>query len=132
MTALLHDSPNAGRPGFTLVELIVAVIILTVGVLGLASTAGVVARQMSGGAQQTLAANVAQTRFERLRAVNCASLPVPSKGTETARGITEVWTVEPGNSANPSVQMLVLTDTVRYRAGRKLATRAFRSTRTCP
>lgn len=124
--------PAAAPSGFTLVELIVAIIVLTIGILALASTAGVVARQMSGGAQQTLAAHVAQTRFERLRAVSCASLTVPGMGSDESRGIREVWTVANGNGSNPSVTTLVLTDTVRYRAGRRYVTRAFQSTRTCP
>lgn len=120
------------RPGFTLVELIVAIVILVIGVLGLASTAGVVTRQMTGASQQTVAANIAMSRFEQLRAVNCNALTVPSTGTARSRGVIEVWTVSQGNSVNPSVPTLVLTDTVKFYSGGRIKTRAFRSVRPCP
>ena len=79
---------EASRRGFTLVELIAAIIILVVGVLGLASTAAVVMRQITGSSMQTRAAVVAQSRFERLRSVNCAAAVA---GTASANGITETW-----------------------------------------
>ncbi|MGH7665228.1 MAG: type IV pilus modification PilV family protein [Gemmatimonadaceae bacterium] len=123
---------SRGRDGFTLVELIVAIVILSIGVLGLASTAAVVTRQMSGGAQQTLAANVAQSRFERLRSVNCSQLAIPSTGSATGRGMSETWTLAAGASRNPSITAVVLTDTVKYYLRGQVKTRAFRSVRTCP
>ncbi len=79
------------RAGFTIVEVIVAVMILVVGVLGLATTASAVSRLIGGGAQQTLAANVAQSRFERLRAQQCATV---ASGSASSRGVSEEWDVE--------------------------------------
>ena len=81
-------SRRAPRRGFTLVELIAAIIILVVGVLGLASTAAVVMRQINGSAMQTRAALIAQSRLERLRSGNCALL---NSGTAVSSGITERW-----------------------------------------
>ena len=82
------------RRGFTLVELIAAIIILVVGVLGLASTAAVVMRQINGSSMQTRAALIAQSRLERLRSGNCALL---NSGTATSGGITETWRTGPQN-----------------------------------
>lgn len=79
------------RGGFTVVEVIVAVLILVVGVLGLASTAAAVSRLIGGGAQQALAANVAQSRFEHLRATTCAA--VAGGSTTSSRGVSETWSV---------------------------------------
>jgi prepilin-type N-terminal cleavage/methylation domain-containing protein len=79
------------RRGFTLVELMVAVIILAVGVLGLASTSTVVSRLMGGANQQTVAANVSATRFETLRSVQCTQIRA---GSSYVRGVTERWGVQ--------------------------------------
>lgn len=76
------------RRGFTLVELIAAIIILVVGVLGLASTAAVVMRQINGAGMQTRAAVIAQSRLERMRSISCAAL---ASGTATNGGVTENW-----------------------------------------
>jgi prepilin-type N-terminal cleavage/methylation domain-containing protein len=93
---------RATRRGFTLVELIAAIIILVVGVLGLASTAAVVMRQINGAGMQTRAAVLAQSRFERLRSVNCATAV---GGTATSGGITETWRT---TMQNRSMQMVVV------------------------
>jgi len=88
--------PSAGRLapecGFTLIELMVTIIVLTIGLLAMAGTSAVISRQIGGGAQMALAANAAQARFERLRSEDCASL---SSGSATERGISEAWTVTP-------------------------------------
>ena len=78
------------RRGFTLIELMVAMIILVIGILALASTTAVTTRHMGGGAQMARAASAAQARFERLRAEACETVV---DGTEESRGITEKWTV---------------------------------------
>lgn len=115
------------RDGFTIIELIVAIVILVVGVLGLAGTAGMVSRMVGGAAQQTIAANVAASRFETLRSVPCAQLV---GGTATTRGINEKWTVktDPGNAALWSVK-----DEITYvAAGGRSRTLTFESYVRCP
>jgi prepilin-type N-terminal cleavage/methylation domain-containing protein len=107
--------------GFTLVELMVAVMVMTVGILGLASTAAVVMRMMHGGARQTLAANVVAARFEALHNKSCDSL---SSGSSSTRGIAEDWTV---SSAGSKLRLVV--DRVHFTATSSgiSSTRAFRS-----
>ncbi len=110
------------RDGFTIIELIVAIVILVVGVLGLAGTAGMVSRMVGGAAQQTIAANVASSRFEKLRSVPCANV---TSGTATTRGMAEKWTttVSPSNANLYSV-----TDVVTYTAaGGRSRTLTFQS-----
>lgn len=87
------------RPGFTLVELIAAMLILTVGMLSLATTTVYVSRQMSHASLQTVAAQVAQSRLDSLSSVRCDLLAVtgPTTGSGTFRGVTESWTVTDGN-----------------------------------
>ena len=85
----LNTSKRARR-GFTLVELIIAIVILVVGVLGLASTAAVVMQQITASSMQTRAAMMGQSRLERLRSFPCANM---TAGTATSNGITETWRV---------------------------------------
>ena len=49
---------ESNRDGFTLVEVMVAIVILAVGILGLAATASVVTKQMTGAVHQRVARNV--------------------------------------------------------------------------
>ena len=85
------DAPRMqAREGFTIVELLVALMIFAVGMLGLAATAGSVTRMMGGAKRQVIAATVAQTRLERLRSSPCTSIV---SGADTTRGIISTWTV---------------------------------------
>jgi Tfp pilus assembly protein PilV len=78
------------RTGFTIVELIVAMLMLTIGLLGLAGVGGVVLKQMTSGRYQTIAASIAQSRFEQLEGDPCISIV---GGTATVRGMAEKWNV---------------------------------------
>lgn len=59
--------------GFTLVELMVAVVVLGVGLLGLLSTTATVTRMIARGRRAALAATFAEQRLERLRLTACVS-----------------------------------------------------------
>jgi type IV pilus assembly protein PilV len=80
-------------------EVLVAMMILSVGVLALASTAGFTGRQINDGASRGKAASLAQARFESIasrRAAGCNGI-VAVGGTvsrdSTYRGIREQWTI---------------------------------------
>lgn len=93
--------PRAARAGFTIVEMMVAVMILSIGVIAMASTAAVTGRQMNEGNTRNRAASVAQSRFEiiaaRGTAAGSCNLIVPVGGTvrfdSTRRAIRERWTI---------------------------------------
>lgn len=107
----LRSGSASARDGFTIIELVVAIMIMVVGVLGLAGTAAMVSRMVGGAGQQTVAANVAASRFEKLRSVPCTQIV---GGTATTRHMSEKWSAQ----ANPSSTLLwVVTDTVTYNAG---------------
>jgi len=114
-----HGPAVRPRAGLTLVEMLVAVVILSVGLLGLVGTAGVVTRQVGGGAKQSAVAQVMANRVEKLRALGCSQ--IGASGTETTRGVTESW--ERGATVN---DVLFVTNTITYRvAGSPEKTQAF-------
>lgn len=99
------------RSGITIVELLVAVTLLTVGIGGLLKNSASVAKQMGGGVRQTVAATIAQSRIDSLSSLACATLAGASvaTGTSTKRGVTETWAVTDGkNVKNISVIINVI------------------------
>lgn len=94
------------REGFTIVEVVVAMMIFCVGVLAMASTAARTINLLSSGQSRTLAAAVAANRFERLRSVSCAS---HSSDSTTTRGIKESWTVVKLSRADDVTVVLTFT-----------------------
>jgi len=59
--------------GFTIVEVIIAIIVLTVGLLGLVTSAALVTRMIGRGQRSAVAAQYAQRRLEMLRVTGCSS-----------------------------------------------------------
>ena len=87
--------PRAAAPrrGFTVTEVVVAVMILSIGVLGLAGTSGAVARQMGGSADMTRAASRAASRMERLSGMSVCPPAAGTVGSETSNGVVERWSM---------------------------------------
>jgi len=59
------------RQGFTIIEIIIAIIVLTVGVLGLVTTAALVTRMIARGQRSATASAFAARRLERMRVAAC-------------------------------------------------------------
>lgn len=107
------------RRGFTLIELMVAMLIFTIGVLAMMSSAGSVMTMMSGSQRRTIAATVAEARFERLRAQSCDQ---HVNGTLVTHGVRETWNIVPLTRAND------VTVVVTYpAAGGRIATQTYRT-----
>jgi type IV pilus modification protein PilV len=96
-------SATKSTGGFTLIEVLVAITILSVGILALAGTAGTVNRLIAQGKRRTQSAQVAAQRFEILRrvanqtATRCTSASF-ANGTQSyasgyLKGVTETWTI---------------------------------------
>jgi prepilin-type N-terminal cleavage/methylation domain-containing protein len=122
--ALAGESPAAARSGFTLVEMMVAVMILSIGLLGLAGTAAVVTRQVGGGANQNAAAQVVQSRYEMFRSTPCNNI---TQNKATTRGVYEHWV--PGATVN---RVRVIVDTVKYSVGGSAKTEIYTMAVPCP
>ena len=103
------------RTGMSLVELLVAMVLLGVGLLGLAMLSVRVSAQQRGAASQQMAALVVQSRFDSLASISCLSLAAygTQTGSATTRGITERWSVADGNDIK------IITDTVTFAARKR-------------
>ncbi|HKS05917.1 MAG TPA: prepilin-type N-terminal cleavage/methylation domain-containing protein [Gemmatimonadaceae bacterium] len=79
------------RRGFTIIEVLIAVTILIVGVLGMIGTSAAITKMLSRGNRSNRAAFLAQERLERLMATPCQLL---ANGTSTQAGVYSLaWTV---------------------------------------
>ena len=117
--------------GFTILEVLVAVMVLGVGIIALASTSGLATRQIGRGRMMTIASQIATKRLDDLRRAaairNAAGQRCQHSsfagGSADTLGVSEVWTVNNGAVGTPST----VTDSVTYRraggrAGFKLTT----------
>jgi Tfp pilus assembly protein PilV len=91
--------------GFTIVEVVVAVLLLTTGVMALVGSSAMVTRMIGRGRESTLVGQVATTRAERLRqvasstAVPCTAPAFKSDSAAAASGIAEKWVLLPAIGA---------------------------------
>ena len=109
--------------GFSLVELMVAILILTVGILGLAATSAQVEQMMGWGDRIGGSAMAASARLETLRATPCASLA--SSGSSTSGIYSLSWTV------TASGTLRTITVTVTYPNGRSARSDVYQTLRSC-
>lgn len=110
------------RKGFTIIEVIIAIIVLTVGVLGMVTTAALVTRMIARGQRSASASAFAARRMERMRVAAC----VPAQrvnGVDTLyRGSTWVsintWTFTDAGNQNFRLKVVSAYKTVKNRVRR--------------
>jgi prepilin-type N-terminal cleavage/methylation domain-containing protein len=89
------------RLAFTLIEVLVAVLVLGVGIIALVGTSAGVTRMIGRGKIETRAAQAASSRMETLRLAAYATSPrcsnpgFASGGPVLSGGMTESWVVPP-------------------------------------
>lgn len=79
-----------GRKGFTIIEVIIAIIVLTVGVLGMVTTAALVTRMIARGQRSAQASAFASRRLERMRVAACVAAQRVNGSDTLYRGSTWV------------------------------------------
>jgi len=87
---------SRSRSGFTLVEVLIAVTVLSVGIIALAGNAAMATRMIGRGKSDTQAAQLATLKVDSLRARAYATDPRCTalvNGTSTASAVTLSWTV---------------------------------------
>jgi prepilin-type N-terminal cleavage/methylation domain-containing protein len=95
---------NSPRRGYTLVEIVVALLVFTIGALALAASSGVVARTMRANLLRERAGRIAAGRIETIKSA-CASA---ASGSESVEGVESQWTVGRG------VQTVSIVESTRY------------------
>jgi type IV pilus modification protein PilV len=108
--------------GFTIIEIIIAIIVLTVGVLGLVTTAALVTRMIARGQRSATASSFASRRLERMRAGACV-LAQRVNGQDTLyRGSTWVavntWTFTDAGNQNYRLKVVSLYKTTKNKVRR--------------
>jgi type IV pilus assembly protein PilV len=93
------------RAGFSIIELLVSLTLLALGMLGLAGTAVSIARLQRQSASRALAATLAESRLELVRATQC----IPSSGDSTVGMLIERWHVVPlGGNAHGLIDSITV------------------------
>jgi Tfp pilus assembly protein PilV len=101
------------RRGFTLVETIVALVLLEIAMLALAATAAVAARDLSDALIRRRAFDVARNRADALRPRACSSV---ATGVQALPGgLVEHWSVEAVGSAREIADSVVVPLTRGHR-----------------
>ncbi len=84
-----HTTRVASPTGFTLVEVIVAILLLTIALLTLEGSASVTVRELAEGQRETLATRLAERQRERAFGTACAAFT----GVDSGNGVTANWAV---------------------------------------
>lgn len=100
----LRRDPRRARRGTSLVEVLIAAVMLTVAVMGLLGASSSVSQQMGAGRRQMVAASIAQRRLDSLQSLPCTTLSTAGSGSGTSNGIREQWTVS-GSGATRTIQL---------------------------
>jgi type IV pilus assembly protein PilV len=107
------------QAGFTLVEVLIAVMVLGVGITALVGSSAQVTRMISRGQMSTRAAQVAAQRLETLRLLAYSTTPhctagtfVNGTSTTNPLKVNEAWTI----TANGTLRVIQVTTT--YNAAR--------------
>jgi prepilin-type N-terminal cleavage/methylation domain-containing protein len=95
---------KSGRRGYTLVEVVVALLVFTIGALALAASSAVVARTMHINLLRERAGRIAASRIETIRSA-CSTA---ASGMEGVEGIESQWTVGHG------AQTVSILESTRY------------------
>jgi prepilin-type N-terminal cleavage/methylation domain-containing protein len=111
------------RHGFTVIEMIIAIMVMSIGIMGLAGTARYVAMQMGNGRTQTIAATFATKVADSLSARRCAAIV---GGSQTKRGVTVTWTVA------DSSRTKWVTEQVQYKTKSGQKTLSYTTVIQCP
>jgi type II secretory pathway pseudopilin PulG len=128
MTRLVRETPNvphmptARVAGYTLIEMIVALLLFTIGGLALVATSALLGREMNTNSVRELAGRMAASRLEKLGA-GCRDA---ASGRESFNQVESEWSVAFLDSTRLSV-----VETVSYPAGQSRRTDHLRAVLPC-
>ena len=91
------------RGGFSLIELTIAMVVLAIGVLGLAGTTALVVRQVTLADVNTERSAALQAVVERIRTTSFASV---GSGSQTNGSYTVTWSVTTSTTETKTVRVI--------------------------
>lgn len=94
-----------GRAGLSLVELLVAVIVLSVGILGIAAGSGWIIRMVDVASLDTERAVALQSAVEEMKSIPLADL---TSGSTTQGEFTTNWSVTQSNAFSATVRFVLV------------------------
>lgn len=110
------------KRGFTIIEVIIAIIVLTVGVLGLVTTAALVTRMIARGQRSATASAFAARRLERQRIAACIDVQRVNGQDTLYRGSNWVavntWTYTDAGNQNYRLKIVTTYKTIKNRVRR--------------
>ena len=110
------------QQGFTIIEVIIAIIVLTVGVLGMVTTAALVTRMIARGQRSAQASAFASRRLERMRVAACVNAQRVDGSDTLYRGSTWValnnWTFSDAGNQNYRLKIVSIYKTEKDKTRR--------------
>ncbi len=97
----MNKSVLISEKGFTLIEALIALFVLTIGVLGMMTLQTTAIRSNYRASSMTTASNVAAKRIEEYRNSSFVSLPTPGSGVVTSTDQETGFTVQVQPTAGP-------------------------------
>jgi Tfp pilus assembly protein PilV len=110
---------SRARRGFTIIEVLVAAVMLLAGLVGLAAASAAALRALADARFEELAAVTAGRRMELLRATPCAAR---TGGEHASTAMLERWTVAPYADAAASLVIVTVAPPARPAARRRYET----------
>jgi type IV pilus modification protein PilV len=105
------------RGGFTLIEVMIAIIVLTVGILAMVTTAAMVTRMIGRGTRSAAASAFAARRLERMRVAACITATRVNGSDTLYRGSTwtafNTWTFADAGNQNYRLKIVSTYKTVQ-------------------
>lgn len=108
------------RRGLTLIEVVIAILLLSVGALALEGSSALMIRRLAESKRAATAQNVARTRSESSLSTECGAL---TSGSEQAFGVQSQWTVG-GNAGSIDIEQRLTYPTRRGQHSEKFLTAA--------
>jgi Tfp pilus assembly protein PilV len=111
-----HRRATNKREGMTIIEVLVAMMILTFGLLGMAGFSLTVTKQFKTSTKQEAAALMVQSRIDSVASIRCQALAPsgPQSGTLTSMGVSEKWVIEDGNDIKILTDSVIFAPRTRY------------------
>ena len=114
MDATPARGASSQEGGFTIVEVIMAILVLTIGVLGLAGTTALMVRQVTLGELATQRAAAFQSSVEYLRSIDWEAI---DEGSETVGSYDVEWWIDTDGSQSRVMKIVTVGPGVSMATG---------------